>query len=410
MTMATFIAFLLLAATANSFGQTESYDINASLVPIGMLPANQEGFGNGPQQLAQPDDIEFLPDGSMIVSDCYNNRLQVFDADGGYKRTLTPADLGLEGTVTPTGISQDAEGYVYISLEEGGVVVRLNSDLTLNCHIGTASCDYIPETFYDDEKSSYLCHPQGLAVTPQGDVFVVDMNPDVFNKDGIRRFGIRHFLKNEVNGTTTYQPDREFSKTQEITKIMHKSEGMYPVPSRNLLLVAEEKPSKSEFGNDNRYRYVAAFDLATGEFLDQLYGVEYEDGKIINGYITSSIEGVAVYENHVFLVDESGGRVWVFNLDSGALEGYWGSPAYWYCDDESNCVREDGINYNEQTIMTGEAKAHLLNDWKKSELASPDGVNFSLYTKGMEPRLGVVDQWNSRVLLYDLNSILGLLK
>ena len=410
MIWAVLIMIGLFAVASQGIAESDSFDLNAQVSPIGIAPANQEGYGNGPRQLAQPDDVEFLPDGRMLVSDCYNNRVQVFDADGNYLKTITPEDMGLSGVVIPTGLSQDAQGYVYISLEDGGVIVRLNPDLTLNCQIGTHSCDYVPETFYDADRSDFLCHPQGLTVTPSGDVFIVDMNPDTFNRDGIRRFGIRKFTPTEVNGKTVYKPDLQFAATQEITKTMHKSEGMYPIPDRNLLLVAEEKPSAKEFGNDKKYRYVAVFDLTTGKFLNRFYGVDYQNGKITKGYIRSSIEGVVVWKNHVFMVDESGGRVWVFNLDSGALEGHWGEPAYWYCDDESDCVREDGINYNEQTIIAGTAVPYLKNDWRKNELASPDGINLTLYSTNSELHMGVIDQWNSRVLVYDLNQILKLLK
>jgi hypothetical protein len=48
---------------------------------------------------------------------------------------------------------------------------------------------------------------------------------------------------------------------------------------------------------------------------------------------------------------------------------------------------------------------HLKNDWHKNELASPDGVSAAVLKDGTK-RLAVVDQWNSRIIMYDLDVIL----
>jgi hypothetical protein len=48
---------------------------------------------------------------------------------------------------------------------------------------------------------------------------------------------------------------------------------------------------------------------------------------------------------------------------------------------------------------------HLKNDWHKNELASPDGVSAAVLKDGSK-RLAVVDQWNSRIIMYDLDVIL----
>ena len=55
--------------------------------------------------------------------------------------------------------------------------------------------------------------------------------------------------------------------------------------------------------------------------------------------------------------------------------------------------------------MAGRAIPHLKNDWQKNEMASPDGIS-TITLEGGSMQLAVVDQWNSRVLLYDLSEIL----
>jgi len=84
--------------------------------------------------------------------------------------------------------------------------------------------------------------------------------------------------------------------------------------------------------------------------------------------------------------------------------GSIGRLAYYYCNKESDCVI-DGVNYNEQNIIAGRAMPHLKNDWRKNEMASPDGISAITLDDGSQI-LAVVDQWNSRILLYDLSKIL----
>jgi len=401
---AIFIITMFSISVLSSFAQIN--DFNEQLQPEIMVPANQNGYGDGPRQLAQPDDIEFLRDGTLLVSDCFNNRLQHYDSNGELIKSISASDLGLEGIATPTGISQDDEGYIYVSMEDAGTVVRLNSDLTINQRIGSPS-EISADDYYKDGNEFNFIKPQGLISTSNGDIIAVDMDKKKFRKNGVRRFGLRKFNKIENNGVVTYEYDKAFAESQQITTVMHKSEGMAICEERNIIFFAEEKPVADEHGNSEKYRFVAGFDLTTGKYLDRLYGVKMENGLITKGYIADSIEGIAVYKNWLFMVDEKGGQVWVFDIETGDLAGRWGKPAHYYCDDESNKVI-NGIDYNEQTIMTGGAMPHLLNSWQNNELASPDGINISTYSEGAK-KLGVVDQWNSRILIYDLEKVLELL-
>ena len=174
---------------------------------------------------------------------------------------------------------------------------------------------------------------------------------------------------------------------------------------RGLLLIAEEKPSTDQFGNSKKKRYVAIFELKTGKFLNKLYGVNREDGSIVDGYFYDSVEGLALLDDNLFVVDEKAGKVYLFDIESGNCLGSIGKRAYYYCDDESDCVI-DGINYNEQSIIVGTAVPHLKNKLHKNEIASPDGVSVIELEDGTK-RLAVVDQWNSRILIYNLDVILN---
>ncbi len=392
----------------NSSLVTECPDLTARIHPIGIAPSPQQGYGPGNDQLAQPDDVEILQDGSLLVSDVNNNRLQLFSGDGKYLRTIGADELRLDGEFAPTGISKDAEGFVYISCEGAGVIVRLNPDLSYDRTIGR-HCEIKDTEYYCPGNAECLITPQGIIVSAGGDVFIIDMDDSFRRGHGgkIRNFGFRRFSRISERGVTRYAYDDDYADTQEITKVMRKSEGMAISESHGILFVAEEKPLAAEFGNINKYRYIAAFDLETGKYLNRLYGVDLEDGKIVSGLFKDSVEGVAVYGDYLFAVDEKAGRVYIFDIETGKPKGYFGTRAPYYCNYKSDCVIE-GTNYNEQSIIAGSALPHLKNKWESNELASPDGINVIELSNG-EKRLAVVDQWNMRIVYYDLDEILGLI-
>ncbi len=372
--------------------------------PLNFYPNPQNGYGSSSDQLAQPDDVEILPDGKLIVSDVDNNRIQVFKTSGEVSLTIDAKYLGVDNPeIIPTGISRDGEGYIYVTLEGLGQVARFNPDLTLDQFIGYQG-EVSADAYYLPENDGLLIKPQGIIVSRGGDVYVADMDKTIFRIDGVYNFGFRKFKKIVSDEGTSYIYDKSFAASQEVTTIMRKSEGLAISEERGLLFVAEEKPEKSQFGNTEKFRYIGVFDMETGVFKDRLIGVEMTEGKINSGYSKDSIEGLTVFGDHLFAVDEKAGRVDCYDIDSGDRVARLGVRAPYYCDDESDCIIE-GVNYNEQSIMSGMAKVHLLNEWQKNELASPDGVCATLLITG-EKRLAVVDQWNSRVLMYDLDQIL----
>ncbi|MBC8375544.1 MAG: hypothetical protein H8E26_05810 [FCB group bacterium] len=396
------ISFVVFVACASK--DEISVPPKGTISPLNIYPNPQSGYGSAADQLAQPDDVELLENGDLIVSDVDNNRIQVFSLNGDLLKTINAETLGMETTeIVPTGISSDEAGYIYVTLEGLGSVARFNPDMTLDQLIGYQG-EVLADEYYLDENDGLLIKPQGLIVSRSGDIYVADMDKTIFRKDGVYNFGFRKFKQVVTGDLTSYIYDKDFAATQEVTITMRKSEGMAISEERGLLFVAEEKPEKSQFGNSEKYRYIGVFDLKTGKFQNRLIGVEMVDGKITSGYSKDSIEGLSIFGDYLFAVDEKAGRVDCYNIDSGERIAHFGSRAPYYCDDESDCVI-DGVNYNEQNIMAGGAQVHLLNDWHKNELASPDGISTKTLLTG-EKILAVVDQWNSRILTYDLADIL----
>ncbi len=372
--------------------------------PLAYYPQPQNGYGSGSDQLAQPDDVELLPDGRVLITDVDNDRIQLFSEDGNLLKTINASTLGLEGTtVIPTGLAADAKGFIYVSLEGAGCVARLTPELELDQFIGTQG-KVTADQYYLPENANLLISPQGLIVNARGDVFVIDMSKKIFATENRRNFGFRKFKLVSGDSGVTYQYDTEYAETQEVTKIMRKSEGLAISEEHGLLFVAEEKPTDTQFGNSEKYRYIGVFDLETGKYENRLIGVEMSEGKIVSGYCDDSIEGLSVLGDYLFAVVEKDGRVDCYDIDSGKRLTHFGTEAPFYCDDESDCIIE-GVNYNEQNIIAGGAQIHLLNDWQKSELASPDGVCAKRLASGKNV-VAVVDQWNSRILTYDMDALL----
>ena len=125
--------FYSILFSQDNSGSFPLMDLTAEIEPLGIVPYPQDGYGRDSDQLAQPDDVELLADGSMIVSDVDNNRIQHFSPAGELIRSITAEDLGLEESeIIPTGVAKDSEGYIYVTLEGVGRIARFRPDLTLD--------------------------------------------------------------------------------------------------------------------------------------------------------------------------------------------------------------------------------------------------------------------------------------
>ena len=70
-------------------------NLTEQIQALKIIPSSQNGYGKDADQLAQPDDVELLPDGSMIVTDVDNNRIQYFSSEGLLQKSITARELGL---------------------------------------------------------------------------------------------------------------------------------------------------------------------------------------------------------------------------------------------------------------------------------------------------------------------------
>jgi len=126
----------------------------------------------------QPCDVAVGPTGDLFVADTWNQRVQVFSATGDYKREWAAAFFA------PRGIAVDAKGGVFVADSGNNRVVRFSAEGQKEVEWGKKGSD-----------QGELSEPVGIAVDANGQVFVADNGNgrvQVFTRDGkfVREFPV----------------------------------------------------------------------------------------------------------------------------------------------------------------------------------------------------------------------------
>lgn len=77
--------------------------------------AGKEHTLTGPGEFSMPSNVAVDGDGNLYVSDTWNNRIQVFDADGKFIRAFGKAGDGPGYFARPKGIAIDGDGHVWVA-------------------------------------------------------------------------------------------------------------------------------------------------------------------------------------------------------------------------------------------------------------------------------------------------------
>ena len=106
--------FLYVADTGTD--QIMVYDADPPyklLRSIGTKSGKHDLTGHG--EFSQPTNVAVDADGNLFVSDTWNNRIQVFDADGNFIRTFGKSGDGPGYFARPKGIAVDSDGHVWVA-------------------------------------------------------------------------------------------------------------------------------------------------------------------------------------------------------------------------------------------------------------------------------------------------------
>lgn len=144
--------------------------------------------GSGPGQFLRPRGIAVAPDGSVYVADSGNHRIQKFTADGQFVTAWgsfggCPEQTPPPGTFCePWGVAVGPDGAVYVADLWAHRVQKFSPDGEFIAQWGFSSnygADLRPGAFYG---------PRGVAVAPDGTVYVTDTGNkrvQVFTQDGV---------------------------------------------------------------------------------------------------------------------------------------------------------------------------------------------------------------------------------
>lgn len=130
------------------------------------------GTGSGSGQFDAPAALAFEPEtGNLYVGDVFNNRVNVFDSEGNYLKSIAQGQFGglIEGRLFfgPSGITFDKDGTGYVGDFSGDRILKFNSNGDIVGSIGSSGT--APGQFQG---------PAALAISPNSGNFVVT---DQFN-------------------------------------------------------------------------------------------------------------------------------------------------------------------------------------------------------------------------------------
>ncbi len=153
-----------LVATSSE-GTTDGKDLSfttAALTPTFSSAFGSEGTGNG--QFKEPTGIAVNPvNGTVVVSDEKNNRVEEFNQAGEYVRQFGAEGTGNGQFKEPRGVAVDAKGNVWITDTGNNRVEEF-----------TEAGEYMSQFGTNGSGNGQLSQPKGLALQVKGDIWVAD--------------------------------------------------------------------------------------------------------------------------------------------------------------------------------------------------------------------------------------------
>jgi glucose/arabinose dehydrogenase len=180
--------------------------------------AGQGVSGNGNEEFNRPWDVAVAPDGSFYVADVFNHRIQVFNSGGDWVENWGKQNAA--GTPTwgsgnkqfrkPKGVAVAPDGSVYVADTNSHRIQVFNSggDWVENWGKKNAAGQGVSGNGNEEFNA-----PLRVAVAPDGSVYVADTNNhriQVFNSGGdwVENWGKQNAAGNGVLGSG----DKQFNK------------------------------------------------------------------------------------------------------------------------------------------------------------------------------------------------------
>ncbi len=119
-----------------------------------------------PGDFSRPTNVAVDADGNLYVSDTFNNRVEIFDADGNFIRTFGKAGDGPGYFARPKGIAIDADGHIWVADAVQNRIQVFDQEGNLLIYMGGAGL--LPGQFNT---------PAGLAIDNKNRVFTTEQYP-----------------------------------------------------------------------------------------------------------------------------------------------------------------------------------------------------------------------------------------
>ncbi len=147
--------------------------------PVGPFALGQApGSGTEPGQFKDPIGVTVAPDGTILVVDSGNSRVERFRADGSFLDIWGQTDLGSIFTRTanglgPTGITVAPDGLTWVADTWGHRVVALDANGQLTRTIGGPTVDLGDDPARVSESPGSFFGPRDIAISDDA-IYVVD--------------------------------------------------------------------------------------------------------------------------------------------------------------------------------------------------------------------------------------------
>jgi len=346
--------------------------------------------GKGAADFDKPDGVAFAPNGWLLATDAKNRRVQIWDVKN--KAYLGEFGHGVFGgeivdiAIAPDGMALITDqtlnlAYAFVPAKPGAVSEKGKA---------LGPYDYqFKGTRFGEQGFNKL---GGIVIDSRGRIYTVDAH-----LNDVRRF----------NADGAIDPNWKFEKARATgDTYLHGCEGIAIDEANGNLFIASEKDA-----------VIQVFDWETGKYKGKLLGATADAaGKPAGQSVFSgSVEGLTIAGAHLFAVDESAGRIQVFDLSNpkvfnndlagfaatrrarnGGYKGFFGHAPLVDFEDKNNKTLQQQVK--DGSVIPGQANP-------PGYFCSPDSIASYVDKESGETYLAVADQCNYRLAVYRWSDI-----
>ena len=244
--------------------------------------------GSGPGEFDDPQAIAVTPEGTLIIADTGNDRVQLLDSHGSFQYQFGKAGEKTGQFDEPSGIGVSQNSMMYVSDTENHRVQIFNKDGIFLTVFGKESDKVTPQT----PEHGKFDGPTSLAINASNQVFVLDAGNhriQVFTEEGT-------FIK--VIGGKGSKPGQFLDPTD------------IAVDSQNYLFVADRGNHRVQvFDSQGQRVFLFGAPADTGAL-----GFSFGTPKVSTPGIFADLSAIAVSDGNVYVADSKSDQIQAFQF------------------------------------------------------------------------------------------------